>query len=217
MSLADHVRIGSIAKTWTGTVILQQVHKGKLSLDDPVSKFRPDVPGGDHITIAELLNMRSGLYNYSESRELNEMGDSNPQKYGTPTNCSRWPTAIRRLPYKTGYRCSNTNAVLLGLIAAALDTKPLWQVFQDRLFIPLGLKDTLFPPRTSSAIPDPHPQGYMYGDDVLTMGSPAAVRPKRRRQQRPARCNLMIDVAEPVVGLGGRRRHLHRGGSGDLG
>ena len=80
VSLADHVRIGSITKTWTGTVILQQAHEGKLSLDDPVSKFRPDVPDGDHITIAELLNMRSGLYNYSETRELNEMGDSNPQK-----------------------------------------------------------------------------------------------------------------------------------------
>ena len=84
VSLADHVRIGSITKTWTGTVILQQAHEGKLSLDDPVSKFRPDVPGGDHITIAELLNMRSGLYNYTETRELNEIGDSNPQKVWNP-------------------------------------------------------------------------------------------------------------------------------------
>jgi D-alanyl-D-alanine carboxypeptidase len=79
VSLADHVRIGSITKTWTGTVILQQAQERKLSLDDPVSKFRPDVPGGDHITIAELLNMRSGLYNYTETRELNEIGDRNPQ------------------------------------------------------------------------------------------------------------------------------------------
>ena len=84
VSLADHVRIGSITKTWTGTVILQQAHEGKLSLDDPVSKFRPDVPDGDHITIAELLNMRSGLYNYTETRELNEIGDSNPQKVWNP-------------------------------------------------------------------------------------------------------------------------------------
>ncbi|MBV8346227.1 MAG: beta-lactamase family protein, partial [Mycolicibacterium sp.] len=84
VSLADHVRIGSITKTWTGTVILQQAQEGKLSLDDPVSKFRPDVPGGDHITIAELLDMRSGLYNYGETRELNEVGDSNPQKVWNP-------------------------------------------------------------------------------------------------------------------------------------
>ena len=84
VSLADHVRIGSITKTWTGTVILQQAQQGQLSLDDPVSKFRPEVPGGDHITIAELLNMRSGLYNYTSTRELNEIGDSNPQKVWNP-------------------------------------------------------------------------------------------------------------------------------------
>ena len=178
VSLADHVRIGSITKTWTGTVILQQAHEGKLSLDDPVSKFRPDVPDGDHITIAELLNMRSGLYNYSETRELNEMGDSNPQKVWNSDELLA--LAYSHRPYfapGTGYHYSNTNTVLLGLIAETLDAKPLSQVFQDRLFTPLGLKDTLFPASTSSAIPDPHPQGYMYGNNVLTMGSPAAVPP----------------------------------------
>lgn len=179
VSLADHVRIGSITKTWTGTVILQQAHEGKLSLGDPVSKFRPDVPDGDHITIAELLNMRSGLYNYSETRELNEIGDSNPQKVWNPDELLA--LAYSHPPYfppGTGYHYSNTNTVLLGLIAEALDAKPLRQVFQDRLFTPLGLKDTLFPPITSNAIPDPHPQGYMYGNNVLTMRAPAAVPPE---------------------------------------
>ncbi|MGA8546261.1 MAG: serine hydrolase domain-containing protein [Mycobacterium sp.] len=179
VSLADHVRIGSITKTWTGTVILQQAQEGKLSLGDPVSKFRPDVPDGDHITIAELLNMRSGLYNYSETRELNEIGDSDPQKVWNPDELLA--LAYSHPPYfppGTGYHYSNTNTVLLGLIAEALDAKPLSQVFQDRLFTPLGLKDTLFPPPTSNAIPDPHPQGYMYGTNVLTMGSPAAIPPE---------------------------------------
>jgi D-alanyl-D-alanine carboxypeptidase len=169
VSLADHVRIGSITKTWTGTVILQQAHEGKLSLD---------VPGGDHITVADLLDMRSGLYNYTETRELNEIADNNPQKVWNPDE-------LLALAYShpsyfapgTGYRYSNTNTVLLGLIVEKLDAKPLSQVFQDRLFTPLGLKDTLFPPSTSIAIPDPHPQGYMYGNNVLTMGSPAAVPP----------------------------------------
>jgi D-alanyl-D-alanine carboxypeptidase len=178
VSLADHVRIGSITKTWTGTVILQQADEGKLSLGDPVSKFRPDVPDGDHITIAELLTMRSGLYNYSETRELNEAGDSNPQKVWTADELLA--LAFSHRPYfapGTGYHYSNTNTVLLGLIAETLDAKPLPQVFQDRLFTPLGLKDTLFPAITSSAIPDPHPHGYMYGTNVQTMGSPAAVPP----------------------------------------
>jgi D-alanyl-D-alanine carboxypeptidase len=178
VSTADHVRVGSITKTWTGTVILQQAQEGKLGLDDPVSKFRQGVPNGDHITIAELLDMRSGLYNYTETRELNETGDNNPQKVWSPDELLA--LAFSHPPYfppGTGYHYSNTNTVLLGLIAEKIDSKPLSQLFQDRLFGPLGLRDTLFPPLTSNAIPDPHPQGYMYGTNVLTMGSPAAVPP----------------------------------------
>jgi D-alanyl-D-alanine carboxypeptidase len=80
VTLADHVRIGSNTKTWTGTVILQLVQEGKLTLDDPVSTYRPDVPNGQHITITQLLDMRSGLYNYTESIELNQTLDTDPTK-----------------------------------------------------------------------------------------------------------------------------------------
>ena len=79
----QHLRVGSNTKTWTGTVILQQVQEGLLSLDDPVSKFRSDVPNGKNITISQLLNMRSGLFNYSETLELNQILDSQPRKVWT--------------------------------------------------------------------------------------------------------------------------------------
>src|SRR5918997_1287398 len=61
VTLDDHVRIGSNTKTWTATVILQLVDEGRIGLDDPVSRYRPDVPNGKNITIAQLLDMRSGL------------------------------------------------------------------------------------------------------------------------------------------------------------
>jgi len=60
-----HFRIASNTKTMTAAVILQLAQEGKLSLDDPVSKYVPGVPGGDNITITELLKMRTGLYNYT--------------------------------------------------------------------------------------------------------------------------------------------------------
>src|SRR3954468_17502079 len=90
-------------------------------------------------SIAELLNMRSGLYNYTDTRELNEIGDSNPQKVWNPDELLA--LAYSHPPYfppGTGYHYSNTNTLLLGLIAERLDAKPLSQVFQDRLFAPLG-------------------------------------------------------------------------------
>src|ERR687893_654661 len=61
VTLAEHVRVGSNTKTMTATVILQLVDEGRISLDDPVSRYRPDVPNGENITIAQLLDMTSGL------------------------------------------------------------------------------------------------------------------------------------------------------------
>src|SRR5262249_37221135 len=65
-----HFRIASNTKTMTAAAIMLLAQEGKLSLDDPVAKYVPDVPNGDKITIAELLDMRSGLYNYTDAPEL---------------------------------------------------------------------------------------------------------------------------------------------------
>ena len=61
-----HFRAASNTKTMTAAVIVQLAQEGKLRFDDPVSKYVAGVPNGDNITIAELLKMRSGLYNYTD-------------------------------------------------------------------------------------------------------------------------------------------------------
>src|SRR6266576_5797702 len=60
-----HFRIASNTKTMTAAVIMLLAQEAKLSLDDPLSKYVPGVPNGDNITIAQLLETRSGLYNYT--------------------------------------------------------------------------------------------------------------------------------------------------------
>lgn len=100
VALTDHLRIGSITKTWTATVILQEVQEGKLALEDPVSKYRPDVPNGDKITITQLLSMRSGLYNYSESLEFNQTLDDESQKVGPPRSSWTSRTRTRRTSHR---------------------------------------------------------------------------------------------------------------------
>jgi D-alanyl-D-alanine carboxypeptidase len=172
VTLADHVRIGSNTKTWTGTVILQLVQEGKLRLDEPVSRYRPDVPNGQNITITHLLDMRSGLYNYSESLELNQTIDTNPTKVWTPDELLG--IAYKYPPYflpGQGYHYSNTNTVLLGLIIEKLTGNPVEHEFQTRIFTPLGLRNTQFPRRTSNALPTPFPNGYQFGTNVATMAS----------------------------------------------
>ncbi|CAM2895610.1 serine hydrolase domain-containing protein [Prescottella defluvii] len=170
----EHIRIGSNTKTMTGTVILQLVQEGKIALTDPVSKFRPDVPNGDNITIEQLLDMRSGLFNYTETAELNEALDNDPQKQWKPDELLA--LAFSNPPYfppGQGYHYSNTNIVLLGLIAESLDGKPLPQIFQSRLFGPLGLTGTSFPDTADNTIPAPYSRGYVFGTNMDTLTEPA--------------------------------------------
>src|SRR4029453_5272487 len=68
-------RIRSDKKAKTAAVIVQLAQEGKLSLDDPASKYVPGVPNGDNITIDELLKRRRGLYNYTDGPELAVMVD----------------------------------------------------------------------------------------------------------------------------------------------
>ncbi|MGD9985387.1 serine hydrolase domain-containing protein [Pseudonocardia sp.] len=178
MTLDDHVRIGSITKTMTSTVVLQLVQEGKLALDDPISKYRPDVPGGDRITIADLAEMRSGLYSYTFDRGFNETLDRDPGKAWTPdellTIAFSHPV---NAPPDTTFEYSNTNIVLLGVVIEQLTGTPLEQAFEQRIITPLGLTQTELPVRTDARIPDPHPQGYSFGTNVSqieTYALPAA-------------------------------------------
>ena len=150
-----HFRIASNTKTMTAAVIMLLAQEGKLSLDDPVSKYVPSVPNGDNITIAQLLEMRSGLYNYTNDPIISKTIDTDPAKVWTPAELLAIAFAHppNFLPGKD-YEYNNTNYALLGLVAEKLDGKPLANCFQDRLFGPLGMKDTLLPASTSNTLPD---------------------------------------------------------------
>jgi D-alanyl-D-alanine carboxypeptidase len=73
-----HFRIASNTKTMTAAVIVQLAEEGRLDLGDPISKYVSGVPDGDRITTAELLNMRSGVYNYTDAPEISASLDRDP-------------------------------------------------------------------------------------------------------------------------------------------
>ncbi|HEY5847036.1 MAG TPA: serine hydrolase domain-containing protein [Microlunatus sp.] len=171
---ATHFRIGSITKTMTSAANLLLAQEGKLSLDDPVTKYIPDVPNGDNITIAQLLKMRSGLYNFTNSPAISTKMDDDPTKVWKPQQLLE--IAFAQPPnFAPGaeYEYNNTNYVLLGLIVEKLDGQPIATVFEERFFKPLGMTDTSFPAAASNAIPEPFSHGYMYGGASTVMtGSP---------------------------------------------
>ncbi|MFX0575344.1 serine hydrolase domain-containing protein [Nocardia nepalensis] len=170
MSVDDYFRIGSNTKTMTSTAILQLVQDGKLALDDPIAKYWPGVPNGDRITIAQLSEMRSGLYSYSFDPEFNATLDNDPQKVWTPEELLAIAFA-HPVGFEPGekFEYSNTNIILLGLVIEKITKMTAAENFQKRIFDPLGLKDTSLPAATDSSIPDPHPQGYAFGTNVSTI------------------------------------------------
>jgi CubicO group peptidase (beta-lactamase class C family) len=193
----DYFRIASNTKTMTGTVILQLVQEGKLRLDDPVSKYIPDVPNGWNITIAELLSMRSGLFDYLSSPQWLEAEDKDHERIWTPSELLALAFAHPpEYPPGQGFNYSNTNTVLLGLIIEKLTGQSLGTVLEARIFRPLGLTHTYLPNRSSSAIAEPHPQGYYFGTFADSATSGGVLPPDRQEAARAGtlRPNDVTDV-----------------------
>ncbi|MFF7976306.1 serine hydrolase [Streptomyces sp. NPDC007905] len=167
---ADHFRIASNTKTMTAALTLLLAQDGRLRLSDPVSAYVPGVPGGAHITLAELLTMRSGLHNYTDVPELAASLDADPGRARTPQEMLA--LAFRHRPDfapGTSYEYSNTNYALLGLVAEKAGGRPLAQQFRDRLFAPLGLVGTSLPGPEDRSLPAPCAHGYMYGGSAYAL------------------------------------------------
>lgn len=180
VTIDDHYRVGSNTKTMTGTVVLQLVEKDDIALDDPVSKYRPEVQNGNNITLAMLLEMRSGLYNYSADEEFNARLDNEPDHVWHPSELLA--IAFAHEPsFGPGaeFEYSNTNTVLLGLIIEQRTKLSLKDAFQQRIFDPLKLRNTVFPAPEDASIPLPHPRGYMFGTNVSTLDDAALPAPER--------------------------------------
>jgi D-alanyl-D-alanine carboxypeptidase len=165
-----HFRIASNTKTMTAALIVLLAQDGRLKFSDPVSKYVPDVPNGENITVAQLLKMRSGLYGYTADPELSAVMDADPSKTWTPQEvlaiAFRHPP---QFPPDAEYEYSNTNYALLGLIAEKVGGRPLAQQFQDRLFGPVGLTQTSLPATDDTSLPAPYSHGYMYGGSYYAL------------------------------------------------
>ena len=155
--------IGSITKTFTVTAVLQLVDRGKVSLDDPISKYRADVPNGDQITIRQLARMQSGLYNYVDDPSFMEAtlsaNPTNPYREWSPDELLQIGLSHPpNFPPGTNWEYNNTNTVLLGFVVEKVTGQPLASYLQQNVLKPLHLDHTAFP--SPYQLPDPHAQGY---------------------------------------------------------
>jgi D-alanyl-D-alanine carboxypeptidase len=166
MAAADHFRIGSNTKTFVISVLLQLVDEGKLGLDDPLSKFALGVtiPNAETITVRQLCQMRSGLFEAYDTPELAKMEDDAATTVFDPRTLIGW--AVKQKPYfapGTGYRYSNTNYLILGLLIESITKDTVGNQIRKRLLAPFALKQTIYP--DTDAMPDPWARGYGLGKD----------------------------------------------------
>ncbi|MFI6004860.1 serine hydrolase domain-containing protein [Streptomyces sp. NPDC051366] len=152
-------RIGSVTKTFTVTGVLQLVDQGKVGLDDPISRYLSGVPGGDAVTLRQLAEMRSGLFDYTKDEKWLAELRADPHLTYTPRQLL--DVAFRHPPnFKPGakWEYSNTNTILLGMLVEKVSGQSLGDYLRDHVTAPLKLNDTSLP--ADSAMPDPHAHGY---------------------------------------------------------
>jgi D-alanyl-D-alanine carboxypeptidase len=130
--------IGSITKTFTAALILQLADEGALSLDDHVDRWLPAYPGGAELTVRQLLDHTSGLYDFFSNWNLDHALQADKQRFWTPQDVLPYVLPPVFVP-GAGWAYSNTNYLLLGLIAEAATGTPYDHLLRDRLLGPLGL------------------------------------------------------------------------------
>jgi D-alanyl-D-alanine carboxypeptidase len=144
--LEDSFRIGSITKTFTATAVLQLVDKGKLSKSDKLSKWYPDFPNAEKITVEHLLRMRSGIADsfdeeWWEDYEENSLGDVSAEEMikRSASRGDRFATPGQRTEY------TNVNYLILGEIVEKESGKDIGAHITETILKPLGMENTIYP------------------------------------------------------------------------
>ena len=184
MPVDARMRLESVSKIYTATLILQLSQEGKLRVNDTVARWLPGLlPYGTRITIRELLTMSSGLI---DNNDFTNASDSGKRAYlvrvkdtglrtrllATAALVNRNPAAVvpamlwirwaawqpLLFPPGTLSHYSNIGYDILGLIAARAGGKPLPALYREQIFKPLGLHATAYDPQ--GPISGPHADGY---------------------------------------------------------
>jgi len=157
---ADHFRIGSNTKTFVISVLLQLVAEKKLGLDDSLSRFSLGVtiPNAEGITVRELCNMRSGLFEAYDTPQFAQLNMKVPKDFD-PKTLVAW--AMKQKPYfppGEGYHYTNTNYLLIGMIIESITKDSVGNQIRKRLLEPFGLTQTSYP--QTQDMPSPWVHGY---------------------------------------------------------
>jgi D-alanyl-D-alanine carboxypeptidase len=156
----DHFRIASTSKAFSGAVALALVRRGELSLDSTIGEVLPDQPQSwSAITLRQLLQHTSGVPSFSKDPAWQQQLEMNPAMPITPEALLAFVAdEPLRFPPGSRYEYSNTDNIIIGLMAEAAFGRSYDEQLRRFVFEPLDLDRTLLP--HSLDFPEPHVRGY---------------------------------------------------------
>ncbi len=155
-------RLGSLTKQFTAAAILQLQDEGQLDVNEPLSTYLPDYPGGDQITVENLLSHTSGIPNYTNFSDYE-------QTMHLPTTLDELIARFAEMPLEfepgSQFSYSNSNYVLLSAIIEELSGQSYAEYVEQELFAPLVLENTAY--ERTAAVIENMAEGYMMGEEEL--------------------------------------------------
>jgi D-alanyl-D-alanine carboxypeptidase len=224
IEISDHMRIASVSKAFSGAVALALVKRGKLSLEDTIGQRLPALPPAWHpITLRQLLNHTSGVPSYTKDPEFLDFFVSNPEAFLEPQVLLDFVAdePLRFTP-GTSYEYSNSDNILIGLMASAATGTSYEQQLAKRVFDPLGLSNTSLP--SGVDLPSPLIRGYqvapgMTPEDLTNCCNMSLVGASGGLQSTPAELNRFFRayVGQKLFGRAQRRQQFQfaAGGSSE--
>ncbi|WP_371273000.1 serine hydrolase domain-containing protein [Streptomyces sp. MUSC 14] len=166
MNTTDRLRVGSVTKTFTATVILQLAAERRLLLDAPVERYVPGLIRGHgydgrRITVRQLLQHTSGLPDHLDAPAWDH---PEPLRYRHFTPRELIADALRLPRPRQTWHYSTTNYLVAGLIVRAVTGRSPESEITRRVIAPLGLHDTYWP-GDDARLHGPHSHSYFTTDD----------------------------------------------------
>lgn len=194
---SDHMRIASVAKAFSGAAAMGLVDRGELSLSDSIRVYLPWLPAAwGEVTVAQALQHTGGIPDYTASSAFQEFFAKNLHAYVAPRALVEF-VSDDPLDFKPGsaYRYSNTDNIVIGLIAAAVSGQSYSSVLREHVFGPLRMPNTSLP--TGFRLPSPHVNGYEVSpseppEDVTTLLSMSGAWASGGIQSTPTDLNRFI-------------------------
>jgi len=166
----EAMRLASVAKAFSGAVALSLVAAGRLSLSDTVGQRLPGLPHAwARVTLRELLQHTSGIPDFSQTKAFQKALLKSLLKAPPPRVLLSFAPKKLNFPPGSRYEYSNSDNIIVGLMAEAATGKSYEKELRQRVFVPLGLEHTSLP--RGAQLPTPFVHGY----DIAPPHPPADV------------------------------------------